>query len=307
MKRMGAQELQIRRGVLAGALLAAFTLLGGSAARAQAPAYGGTIGDIPTSRQTRMSQRDRLAANVRLEQKMNAPAPADVSFRDETGKAVKLGDYFGKKPVMLIMIQLRCTMLCTEEMNVLVNSLNELKFDPGKQFELVTVSIDPRETPDLAAEQKAHYLKDYPRAAGKNWHFLTGDEANIKRLADAVGFHYVYDKQTDQYAHPDGVMILTPKGNVARYYMNLNYAAQGLRFGLIEAAENKIGNPLDAIALLCYHYDPATGQYSVALLKVVRLASIFTVIGLLGGIFMMKKRDRLSRRRVGDSALEAEG
>jgi protein SCO1/2 len=194
---------------------------------------------------------------------------------------------------MLNLIQYRCTQLCSEEMRALAESLRELKFSIGDQFEVITVSIDPRERPDLAAEYKQHYVKQYGRASAEaGWHFLTGDETSIRRLADAIGYRYTYDAKTDQYVHPDAVVILTPKGRVARYFFHLKYPPRDLRFALIEAAAQRIGSPLDAIALLCYHYDPTTGRYGLALLKIVRLAGIVTVLVLGSAIALMTLRGR---------------
>jgi protein SCO1 len=247
---------------------------------------------------------DVILKGVRLEQKLNGQVPLDTEFRDENGKPVRLGDYFGSKPVMLVMIQLRCTMLCTEELNVLMDSLKKMQFTPGKEFNLLVVTIDPREQPGLALEKKQHYLAEYGRPEGAaGWHFLTGAQASIERLATAVGFHYVYDKTTDQYAHPDGVIVLTPHGRVARYFFRLEYPARDLRLGLVEAAGNKIASPADIITLLCFHYNPTTGKYALAVLGLVRLGAILTVLSLCMGIAVMKRRDALHRRRLGDAAV----
>lgn len=238
--------------------------------------------------------------SVRLDQKLGQHVPLDAAFRDEDGKPVRFGDYFGEKPVALIMIQYRCTMLCTEEMNVLLASLKQLKFTPGKEFNLVIVSIDPREDADLAMGKKISYLAEYGRPqAEKGWHWLTGSKENIDKLADAIGYHYVYDPKTDQYAHPDGVIMMTPEGKIARYFFRLEYPARDLRLGLIEASKGKIGTPLDAIALLCYHYNPVTGRYAVALLNLVRGASLALVLGLCAGIMLLKLREG---QRSGESS-----
>jgi len=236
---------------------------------------------------------DEVLNRVRFDQKLNAQIPLNAEFRDEAGKTVRLGQYFGEKPVMLMLIAYRCTMLCSEQTKVLLESLKELQFNAGKEFEVVLVSIDPRETATIAAGKKASFLEEYGRpttAAG--WHVLTGSQNSINQLAESIGFHYVYEKATDQYAHPDGVVILTPQGKAARYYFSLNYASRDLRYGLIEASANKIGTPLDYIALLCYHYNPTTGQYSMEILKVLRLFSIgFVLIGA-GLVFRSVRRER---------------
>ena len=243
---------------------------------------------------------------VRLDQRLDAQAPLDLIFSDENGARVRFGDYFGEKPVMLVLIQYRCTMLCNEEMNVLLDSLKRISFTPGKEFNLVIASIDPRERnmAGLASDKKQHYLEAYGRpAAAAGWHWLTGEETQIRRLADSVGFHYVYDAKTDQYAHPDGVILLTPQGKVARYFFRLEYPPRDLRFGLIEAARNRIGSPLDAIALLCFHYNPITGKYGLAVINLVRAGGVVTLVAMLVGLFVLKRRDYRSRRRVGEAAL----
>jgi len=259
-------------------------------------------GGLPTGVQ------EQTIKQVRLDQQLNAQVPLDLPFRDETGKSVRLGDYFGSKPVMLVLIQYRCTMLCNEEMNILLDSLKKMQFTPGKEFNLLIVSIDPREQPDLAADKKKSYLEAYGRpAAAAGWHYLTGADSSIKPLAQSVGFHYAYDAHTDQYAHPDGVILVTPQGKVSRYFFRLEYPARDMRLGLVEASSNQIGSAIDAIALLCFHYNPTTGKYSLALMKVVRLAGILTVLAMAVGVVVLKQRDRLSRRRLGDAAFLGEG
>ncbi len=249
---------------------------------------------------------DETLKQVRWEQRIDAHVPLDVPFRDETGRPVTLGEYFGKKPVMLVQIQYRCTMLCTEQMNILKASLKQLGFTPGKEFTLLVASIDPRESAELAAEVKSHTLQEYGRhGAERGWHYLTGDKPAIDRLADATGYHYAYDRKKDQFAHPDGVMVLTPEGKIARYFFRLEYPARSLRLALVEAAAGKIGTPLDALALLCYHYDPLTGTYSLALLSVVRLAGIVTVVLMVLSILVLRRRER--RRSANCSEFRVQG
>ncbi len=242
---------------------------------------------------------DEQLKKVRLQQKLNNIVPSDIAFRDEHGNAVTVGSYLGRKPVALVLIQFQCTMLCTQQLNVMLQSMRDLKFTPGKEFDLVIVSIDPREGPKLATEQKLNYLEQYGRPeAEAGWHWLTGSKENIDRLADAVGYHYVYDPRSDQYAHPDGIILLTPEGKVARYFFRLEYPPQGLRLGLVEASQGKIGSPVDIIALLCYHYNPVTGKYALAVMKILRLMAIATVMGMAVGVLIMKRRDHLSRRQA---------
>lgn len=284
-----------------GALLTA--LLGAAGGWAQTPAAGsatpaagGSQRAEPAPKTPRMSPQERMLRDVRLDQRLNEQVPLDLIFKDETGRETRLGDYFGEKPVMLILIQYRCAMLCTEQMNVLLESLKKMSFTPGKQFHLLIVSIDPRETPELAEEKKKNYLAEYGRPeAASGWHWLTGEEAAIKRLADAVGFRYVYDAQTDQFAHPDGVILLTPEGKISRYFFRLEYPPRDLLFGLMESAKRRIGSPLQALALLCYHYNPITGKYGLAVMNLVRLGALATVLGLIAGILLLRGRERRTR------------
>ena len=245
------------------------------------------------------TQQDQILKEVRLDQQLNAQVPLDLPFKEEdpkgVGRDVTLREYFDK-PVMLMLIQFRCTMLCTEQMNVLVDSLKELKFTAGKEFNLLIVSIDSREKPDLGAEMKESMLKRIERpGAAAGLHFLTGTDASINALAQAIGFHFKYDARTDQFAHPDGVIIVTPAGKVAKYFFSLNYAPRDMRYGLIEAARNRIGTVIDAIALLCFHYNPVTGKYGLAVVNLVRIGGLATVLMLALGVLVMKRRDRAVR------------
>ncbi len=234
---------------------------------------------------------------VRIDQKLDSQVPLDLHFRDEAGKVVRLGDFFGQKPVVLSLVYYECPMLCTLVLNGMVTSFKVLSFDVGKEFEVVTVSFNPRETPQLAAAKKQSYLKRYSRAnAEKGWHFLTGDQDQIAKLADAVGFRYAYDPKTEQYAHASAIMVLTPKGHVARYYYGIEYAPRDLRLGLIEASANKIGSPVDQVLLYCFHYDPMTGKYGLVVRNVLRLGGVATVLLLGGFIAVMLRRERHARR-----------
>lgn len=230
---------------------------------------------------------------VRIDQKLDTLIPLDATFRDETGKTVQIGDYFNDKPVVLVFAYYECPMLCTVVLNELTRVLKVLQFSPGKEFEVITVSISPTETPELAASKKANYIKHLDReGAEKSWHFLTGQEDQIKKLADAVGFQYVYDPKTKQYAHSAGLMILTPKGRLARYFYGIDYSAKDLRFALIEASKNKIGTPVDQVFLYCYQYDPSTGRYGLIILRVVQLAGIITALSLGTFIYLMLRREK---------------
>ena len=223
--------------------------------------------------------------NVGIEQHLDEQIPADLSFRDETGKPVHLGDYFGKKPMILNLVYYNCPMLCGEVLSGLEGALRVLKFDVGKEFDVLTVSFDPRETPDMATKKKAEFLKRYGRAgAAEGWHFLTGPQESIDALTKAAGFQYQYDPKTGQFAHATAIMILTPEGKIAQYYYGVEYAPKDLRLGLIQASQNKIGTLADQVLLYCYHYDPTTGKYGAIISRVLKLAGIATLLGL--GILM---------------------
>jgi protein SCO1 len=230
--------------------------------------------------------------DVRIEQKLNQQLPLDLTFRDENGQPVKLGQYFGNKPVVLALVYYDCPMLCTQVLNGMVTSFRVLPFQIGQEFEVVTVSFDPRETNTLAAKKKqlyVDYLPEKMRAGARDgWHFLTGDQANIDQLAEAVGFHYRYDEATKQFAHASGIMLTTPQGKLSRYFYGIEYPARDLRLGLIESSENKIGSPVDQLLLYCYHYDPATGKYGAAIMAVMRVAGVITVLGLVAMLLLLK-------------------
>jgi len=236
--------------------------------------------------------------NVGLDQKLNEQVPLVLSFRDESGRAVPLSSYFGNKPVILALVYYQCPMLCTQILNGLVISLRGMSLESGRDFEVVSVSIDPTETPELAARKKAEYLRRYAKSS-MGWHFLTGAEPQIKELAQAVGFRYAYDARTKQYAHASAIMVLTPSGRLSKYFYGIEYAPRDLRLGLVEASENKIGSPVDQLLLYCYHYDPSTGKYSAIVLNIVRLAGALTLLIFGPTLIWMWRRDlRRSRETV---------
>jgi protein SCO1/2 len=234
--------------------------------------------------------RDR----VRVDQRLNAQLPLDTIFRDENGKAVRLGDFFdGKRPVILNLVYYRCPMLCPVGTAALVDSISNIKFDLGSEYQIVTVSFDPTDTPKEATEKKRMYVKRYGReGAGDGWHFLTGSQQSITELVDAVGFRYFWDEQKKQFAHGSSLVVLTPGGRVARYIYGIEFPARDLRLALVEATDNRIATPTDQFLLLCYHYDPATGRYSRVAMNVVRAGGVATVLGLGGFVFLMIRRDR---------------
>lgn len=230
---------------------------------------------------------------VSFDQNLDAQLPLDLTFRDETGRDVRLGDYFRDRPVIVNLVYYECPMLCTLELNALVRSLKPVSFSPGKEFEIVTVSIDPGETPKLAAAKKRGYLNRYRRpGAESGWHFLTGDETSIRKLADVVGFRYVYDPKSDQYAHPAGIVIATPKGRISRYLYGVEYPPRDVRLGLMEASAGKIGSPIERLLLLCYHYDPSTGKYNLVIMSTLQILGTATVLSLGTFMFVMFRRDR---------------
>jgi protein SCO1/2 len=237
---------------------------------------------------------------VGIDQKLNAQVPLDVTFRDEYGRTVPLSTYFQSgKPVLLAPVYYRCPMLCTQILNGVASSLKAVSLDPGKDFQVVAFSFDPKDTVQLAAAKKDMYVRRYGRAGTANgWHFLTGDPENIRKVMDAVGFHYKYDPATDQYAHASGVMILTPGGRLSKYFYGVDYAPRDLRLGLVEASREKIGSPVDRILLFCYHYDPATGKYGAVVMNIIRLAGGAFV--LICGTFLLLwfLRERRHRRSL---------
>ena len=244
---------------------------------------------------------------VQIEQKLDQQLPLDLVFRDENGQPVKLGQYFGKKPVVLAFVYYDCPMLCTQVLNAMVSSFRVLPFQIGKEYDVVTVSFDPRETSTLATAKKQvymHYLPERMRAdANSGWHFLTGDQASITQLTDAVGFHYRYDEATKQFAHASGIMLTTPTGKLSRYFYGVDYPARDLRLGLIESSENKIGSPVEQLLLYCYHYDPATGTYGIAIMKVMRIAGVVTLLGIAAMILLLKSRNpKLTEVKTGGAA-----
>jgi len=235
---------------------------------------------------------------VGIEQKLNGQLPLDLVFRNEKGETIKLGDYFGKKPVMLSLVYYQCPMLCNQVLNGMVTAFKVMAFTPGAEFDVVTISFDPRETPELAAAKKKTYVEYLPAAkrerANAGWHFLTADEKTIARITDAIGFRYHFDESTNQFAHASGVYVATSEGKLARYFYGIEYAPRDLRLGLIETADNKIGSPVDQLLLFCYHYDPATGKYGGIVIRMMQVGGIVTLVAMVG-LFLMLRRRTASR------------
>ena len=231
---------------------------------------------------------------IGFDQNLDRPVPLDTVFRDEAGRTVRLGDYFGRRPVVLVFAYYDCPMLCTQVINGLSSALGVLSLEPGKDFEIVTVSFNPRDTPATASAKKATYLERYHRpGADAAWHFLSGDQSSIDRLTKAAGFRYVWDAQTNQFAHPTGVIVLTPEGRLARYLFGIEYGPRDLRFALVEASAGRIGSAVDSLLLYCYHYDPATGRYGLAIMRAMRIGgAVVTVLALVAFIVVMLRKER---------------
>jgi protein SCO1/2 len=236
--------------------------------------------------------------NVGIEQHLNDQIPSDLIFRDEAGKSVRLGDYFGGKPLILNLVYYQCPMLCGEVLSGLESALRVLKFDVGKEFDILTVSFDPRETPEMASAKKAEFLKRYGRAgAAEGWHFLTGPQSSITALAKAAGFDYEYDPKTGQFAHATAIMVLTPEGKIAQYYYGVEFAPKDLRLGLVQASQNKIGSVVDEVLLYCYHYNPDTGKYSAIISRILKIAAGTTIFILGTFLIVMFRLGSVSERK----------
>lgn len=234
---------------------------------------------------------------VNFEQKLDAQIPLDATFQNEFGQTVKLNDFFHQgRPVILNLVYYECPMLCTEVLNGLSSTMRTMKFDLGREYDVLTISFDAREKPELAAAKKRAYLQRYGRPDAQNyWHFLTGDENNIRALTDAVGFHFQWDPKMQQYAHAAGIMVLTPEGRVSKYFYGVDYSPKDLRLGLVDASQNRIGSVVDQVLLYCYHYDPRTGKYGAVITRVLQLAGGATVL-ILGTFLVIMFRHEPKKR-----------
>jgi protein SCO1/2 len=236
--------------------------------------------------------------NVGIEQHLNDQIPPGLIFRDEAGKSVRLGDYFGKKPMILNLVYYQCPMLCGEVLSGLESTLRVLKFDVGKEFDVLTVSFDPKETPEMAAAKKAEFLKRYGRAgAADGWHFLTGPPASVDALTKAAGFDYEYDPKTGQFAHATAIMVLTPEGRIAQYYYGVEFAPKDLRLGLVQASQGKIGSIVDEVLLYCYHYNPDTGKYGAIISRILKIAAGATIFVLGTFLIVLFRLGSLSEQK----------
>ena len=277
--------------VLIAAAIVTCLATGSASAQSSTP----SLYERESSSQPPSNKLPELLTEIGLDQKLNAQVPLELPFKDEDGRDVRLGDYFGKRPVILTLVYYECPMLCTQVLNGLTSALGVLKFSVGQEFDIVTVSFDPKETPELASAKKAAYIQRYKRAGAENgWHFLTGGEKSIAALTKAVGFRYAYNAGIDQYAHVSGIMVLTPGGKLSRYFYGIEYGPRDVRLALIEAADQRIGTPVDQLLLYCFHYDPKSARYSFAIMRLIRAAGLTTVLALAAGVFVLRRRERES-------------
>ncbi len=244
-----------------------------------------------------------IMQGVGIDQNLNAQIPLELNFKDETGQVVRLGQYFRDKPVVLALVYYECPGLCDLVLNGLSHAMEQISLNVGTDYQVVTVSFNPKESWQLAGAKKATYIEKYQRTGAKEgWHFLTGHQDAIKQLANTVGFHYNWDPVSQQFAHASGIMVLTPEGKIARYFYGIQYKPRDFRLGLVEASANKIGTPADQVLLFCYHYDPTTGKYGMAITQVTRVLGTGTVLLLGGFIFIMIRRERHAHPGSGRAA-----
>jgi protein SCO1/2 len=286
------ERVGVRRASLAALGMTLFIAASTLCAQTMAPAPEGIV---------RADEKPEILKGVGIEQKLDGPLPLEAPLRDEAGNAVRLGDYFGKRPVILALVYFNCPMLCTQVLNGLVSSLSVMSLEAGRDFEVVAVSFDARDTPSDARAKKDAYMTHYRRPnAEAGWHFLTGDAASIARLTTAAGFRYRYDDRLGQFAHASAIMVATPEGRLARYFYGIEYSPRDLRLGLVEASAGRIGTPVDQVLLYCFHYDPARGKYGAAVVNLVRLAGVATLV-LLGVSLWTMSRRRAARLLRGAS------
>ena len=247
---------------------------------------------IPDSVGKASSGLPKQLQNVGFEPQLNAQLPLDLTFRDESGRDVQLRQYFGHKPVLLALVYYGCPMLCNQVEQGVVGSLKMLSFNAARDYEVVFVSFDARETPDMAAKKKAAALAHYGRPeTASGWHFLTGKEEQIHALTSAANFRYSFDEKNNLFAHASGIMLFTPDGRISRYFYGVEYPSRDVRLGLVDASAGKIGTPIDHLLLFCFHYDPETARYSATILKIIRLGGILTIFSIVAGILIFRRRD----------------
>jgi protein SCO1/2 len=271
------------------AISVVFTLLlGASAASAQAvPSTGPAAQNMPP-----------VLQNVGFEPPLDGHMPLDLAFRDETGRSVQLRDYFSQKPVLLALVYYGCPMLCDQTEQGVVGALRMLSFNPGRDYEVVFVSFDPRESPDMAAQKKELAMTHFRRPeTATGWHFLTGQKESIDAVTKAANFRYSFDEKSNLFAHAAGIMLLTPDGRISRYFYGVEYPARDLRLGLVDASAGKIGTPIDRALLFCYRYDPSSARYSASILSIIRLAGVLTILSLVAAILIFRRRDIAARAK----------
>lgn len=245
------------------------------------------------------SAKPGLLGKIGIDQRLNEQVPLDLPFVDENGRDVTLADYFGKRPVILALVYYECPMLCTQVLNGMVSALGVMKFNAGTEFDVIAVSINPREGPGLASQKKQAYVDRYKRpGTDQGFHFLTGKQDSIDKLAQAVGFRYAYDAETGQYAHGAGIEVLTPRGVISRYFYGIDFAPRDIQFGLMDASEQRIGSRIDDALLLCYHYDPATGKYGVIAIDAIRIGGILTLLAFFTFLFVSLRRERAAAKQA---------
>jgi protein SCO1 len=250
--------------------------------------------DVPRAQE--LDTPGTVVSRIGFDQKLSEPLPLDCRFRDDSGREIALGELFGRRPVIVVPVYYRCPLLCNQTLSALTRSLKPLSLDAGKDFEVVAISIDPEESPELASRKKAAYLERYDRpGTGSGWHFLTGDQASIAAVAESIGFRYTYNPQTKLYAHAAGIVVVTPDGRLSRYYYGIDYPAKDLQAELKRAGSGRIGSPASGLLLFCYDYDAATGKYTLSILRLTRVLCVATVLALASFLFVMFRRDRLRR------------
>jgi protein SCO1 len=243
--------------------------------------------------------RPKFTNGVGIDQNLNKPIPLETVFRDESGQLMPLRAYFGDKPVVIELVYFGCTSLCPKSVYESVSALKRVSLEPGRDYEVVVVSFDPKDTPEAAAKEKAEYGKIFGRSSfNPGWHFLTGTQASITSLTNAIGFHYRWDEPTKQFVHAGGIMVATPDGTLSRYFYGIQYAPQDLRMALVDASKHKIGSPVDYVLLFCFHYDPSQGRYTLAIINVLKLAGVATLLALAGLIYYLMRNDKNKPRRA---------
>ena len=233
---------------------------------------------------------------IGFDQLIDHQLPLDARFTDDEGHEITLGSLYGKRPVLLSFVYFTCPLLCTQVLNAMTATVSNLPLEAGKDFDLVVISIDPKDTPAVAAAKKAEFVHRYKDpTASAGWHFLTGTESEIRRTAAAAGFKYSWDEQTQQYAHPTGIIVSTPDGRLARYLFGLEFGPRDLKLALVDASEGKVGTLADQLLLYCYHYDPMTGRYGIYVMRVLRIAGVLTVFSIATFILVMLRKERSSQ------------